>query len=82
MCKQIKKLGASNSAVSKALEYATSNGWEPSLTKGGHIKYVKQGRQPVYGSQTSSDYRSWKNLISIMRREDARVLPDSPLRHK
>lgn len=68
------RLGACNGNVSKALEYARDHGWSYALTKNGHVKYSKAGRGPVFGSQTSSDNRAWKNLIRMLRDEDRKAI--------
>lgn len=68
-----RRLGAANGNVLKALEYAKDHGWIASLTNGGHIKYTKAGRGCVFGSQTSSDHRAWKNIIRKLRDEDRKA---------
>lgn len=43
-------------------------GFEPSLTRGGHLKLSRRGCPPVFCSATPSDHRTVKNGIALLRR--------------
>ena len=50
--------------------YATDHGWQVSLTRGGHLRFTKPGRGPVFTSSTPSDRRAYLNALAMLRRED------------
>ena len=68
------KLKGYNDLLAKVLEQAGELGFEPQLTRGGHLKFSKPGRKPVFASRTPSDHRAAKNAISDLRKSDAGVL--------
>lgn len=52
----------------QVIEYARSLGFTESNTGGDHLKLFKEGCQPVFCSQTPSDHRAVKNIISDIKR--------------
>jgi hypothetical protein len=47
-------------------------GWRASLTRGGHIRLSKPGRRAVFTASTPGDWRSWRNALAAVRREERR----------
>jgi len=48
--------------------HAMERGWEVSLTNGGHLKFVSPTGAVLFTSSTASDWRTWKNFRSQLRR--------------
>lgn len=61
-------------AVRRVIEYAAGRGFEPSRTKGGHLKFTKPGRKPVFFSCTPGDRRAPLNAMSNLRKSERGVL--------
>jgi len=53
-------------------DYATSLGWKVSRTRGGHIRFTKEGYPPIYTSSTPSDPRAGLNARALLRRAASR----------
>ena len=68
------KVKGHNDLLGKVLAHAEGLGFEPELTRGGHLKFSKRGRKPVFVSRTPSDHRAAKNAISDLRKSEAGVL--------
>lgn len=56
--------------VWELLIYAADHGWQISLTHGGHLRFTKPGRGPVFTSSTPSDRRAYLNALAMLRRAD------------
>src|SRR5690606_11515837 len=56
--------------VWELLIYAADHGWQISLTHGGHLRFTKPGRGPVFTSSTPSDHRAYLNALTMLRRAD------------
>ncbi|MCC5902682.1 MAG: type II toxin-antitoxin system HicA family toxin [Halomonas sp.] len=57
--------------IEKVIRYATSNDWQVSRTRGGHIRLTKPGCASVFTSCTPSDsQRAALNAIAQLRRAD------------
>lgn len=56
--------------VWELLIYAADHGWQISLTQGGHLRFTKPGRGPVFSSSTPSDRRAFRNALAMLRRSD------------
>lgn len=52
------------------LVYAANNGWQARRTRGGHVRFQKPGRQPVFTSSTPSDWRAYRNALAMLVRAD------------
>lgn len=68
------KVKSLNEHLGKVLAHAEFLGFTPEWTRGGHLKFSKRGRRPVFVSKTPSDHRAAKNAISDLRKSDAGVI--------
>ncbi|WP_431819390.1 type II toxin-antitoxin system HicA family toxin [Burkholderia sp. F1] len=50
------------------IEFALSEGWTVSRTRGGHLRFVKPGLPPIYTSSTASDHRAGRNARAMLQR--------------
>lgn len=55
------------------LVYAANNGWQARRTRGGHVRFQKPGRSPVFTSSTPSDWRAYRNALAMLTRADRGV---------
>lgn len=60
----------SNKLIRELSTYARKHGWRSEMTRNGHVKFVKPGRQPVFLPGTPSDYRTAKNFKAELKRYD------------
>lgn len=56
------------SDLTKVIRAAEREGWEVSSTRGGHVRFRKDGGPPIITSSTPGDARSTRNLIARLRR--------------
>ena len=54
--------------TTRLMREAINQGWTVELTKNGHIKFVAPDGSVVFAASTPSDYRSWRNTRSELRR--------------
>ncbi|KES20026.1 MULTISPECIES: hypothetical protein [Pseudomonas] len=52
-------------------------GWSASRTAGGHVKFSKPGRLPIFTSFTASDCHSALNALARLRRADVQAAQSS-----
>jgi len=57
-------------AVRPVLELAQELGYQVSRTKGGHLRFGKPGHRTVFSSSTPSDWRTQRNIIAELRRNE------------
>ncbi|UGL61841.1 HicA-like toxin [Microbacterium phage Franklin22] len=57
-----------NKHMKDLIKTVEKQGGEVSLTRNGHVQFKKDGRVVATGSGTPSDPRSWKNLLSYLRK--------------
>ncbi|OLU22503.1 hypothetical protein BVH03_25120 [Pseudomonas sp. PA15(2017)] len=55
------------------LVYAHNNGWQACRTRGGHVRFQKPGRPPVFTSSTPSDWRAYRNALAMLVRADKAI---------
>lgn len=67
MCKHLTR----NKNTRELVEFAKALGFIASMARGGHIKFSREGCTPVFTSATPSDFRSWLNAKSELRRRVA-----------
>lgn len=48
--------------------FALAEGWQVSRTRGGHLRFSKQGCASIFTSGTPSDHRSTRNAHARLRR--------------
>lgn len=63
-----------NDSVSRVVEFASTLGYVHQWTGGGHLKFSKPGRRPVFFGGSPSDRRAHKNAISNLKKSDRGVL--------
>ena len=65
--------------LNRVIEFAEELGFVPGLTRGGHIRFTKTGKQTVFCSRTPGCRRATKNAISDLKKAEAGSL--SPALH-
>lgn len=63
-----------NDITKRVIAVALALGFALSYTRGGHMKFTRDGSPPVFTSSTPSDHRTLKNCEARLRRV-ARGLP-------
>lgn len=66
--RHVRELHRGHKRLRPLIEYALSEGWEVTRTRGGHLKFVKPGMPPIYTSSTTSDQRSVLNARARISR--------------
>ncbi len=59
----------------KVDELAARYGYEVGQSNGGHLRLTKPGHRVVFTSQSTSDWRTLKNLESQLRRNQPKGTP-------
>ncbi len=57
-------------AIRPVVAFAQELGYRASRTNGGHLRFSKPGRRPVFTSSTPSDWRTVRNVMSQLRRNE------------
>lgn len=52
------------------IDFAIKEGWTVARTPGGHLKFTKQGRPPIYTGATIGERRADRNALARLRRAD------------
>lgn len=60
--------------VKRVVAFAVTIGFEPEWTNGGHLKFSKPERKPVFFSGSPGDPRAYKNAISNLKKSERGVL--------
>lgn len=53
------------------IKEAEKDGWSAERTRGGHIRFTRPGRGPVFFGSTPGDRRAYMNCRSALRRAAA-----------
>lgn len=56
------------------ISYAEDNGWGVERTNGGHLRFSKENRKPVFTSFTPSDHNAIPNALADLKRADRQAL--------
>lgn len=59
-----------NKSMRPVVKLAESLGYRVDKTNGGHLRFLKPGRRPLFTSSTPSDWRSQRNIMSELRRNE------------
>lgn len=59
---------AMNKDLKKLIKSVEKQGGEVRITSKGHVQFRKDGQIIAVGAGTPSDPRSWKNLLSYLKR--------------
>ncbi|PRB81495.1 type II toxin-antitoxin system HicA family toxin [Pseudomonas sp. MYb185] len=65
-------LGKLKKPLQELADFAVGLGWQVSRTRGGHIRFTKEGYPPIYTSSTPSDPRAGLNARALLRRAASR----------
>lgn len=66
-----KLLRGTSGDIRRVMRYATDHDWTVQRTRGGHLKFSKPGRSPVFTSYTPSDgKRAALNAMAQLRRAE------------
>ncbi len=57
-------------AMLPVIECAERLGYRVGRTRGGHLRFSKPGRRPIFTSSTPSDWRPPRNAMSQLRRNE------------
>ena len=58
-------------AMTPVLDFARKHGYAIRQTRGGHLRFSKRGKPPVFAPSTPSDWRSVKNTLAMLRRVES-----------
>lgn len=58
----------SNKSMKRLMRFALHHGWDVERTRGGHLRFLKQGCPPVFTGYSPSDARAEKNMLARLRR--------------
>lgn len=70
MAKSIRSPKTVGKDLQGLVAFAQGEGWTVTRTEGGHLRFTKPGRAPIYTSSTASDFRADRNARSRLRRAD------------
>nr|WP_315539887.1 hypothetical protein [uncultured Comamonas sp.] len=76
------KLARGHKRLRALIEFAVGEGWHVKRTRGGHLKFTKNGCAAIYTSSTASDHRAELNARAQIRRaaREARMAQADGLR--
>jgi len=66
-------LRGAQEGLKRLVRAAEQLGWSASRTAGGHVKFSKPGRLPIFTSFTASDCHSAHNALARIRRADVQA---------
>lgn len=70
MARTAQKLKRSLKHLDIAVNYAEANMWRIERTNGGHLRFMKEGKQPIFSSSTPSCQFAARKIVAQLTRSD------------